>query len=64
MARAKNLALRNSTLAQRDLNFAVQRIIDRIIFLRIAEDRGIIRKSRPGAVAVCFPLCQNLPLND
>ncbi len=38
---ARNLALRNSTLTQRELNFAVQRILDRIIFLRIAEDRGI-----------------------
>jgi predicted type IV restriction endonuclease len=38
---AKNLALRNSCLSQRELNFAVQRIIDRIIFLRICEDRGI-----------------------
>jgi len=38
---AKNLALRNQELSTRDLNFAVQRIIDRIIFLRIAEDRGI-----------------------
>ena len=27
--------------AQRDLNFAVQRTIDRIVFLRICEDRGI-----------------------
>lgn len=38
---ARNLALRNDALTQRDLNFAVQRILDRIIFLRIAEDRGI-----------------------
>lgn len=38
---AENLALRNPVLTQRDLNFAVQRILDRIIFLRIAEDRGI-----------------------
>ena len=38
---ARNVALRNTTLTQRELNFAVQRIIDRIIFLRIAEDRGI-----------------------
>ena len=37
---ASNLALRNNSLDQRTLNFAVQRIIDRIIFLRIAEDRG------------------------
>ncbi len=28
-------------MSQRELNFAVQRIIDRIIFLRISEDRGI-----------------------
>ncbi|MEX0716518.1 MAG: DNA methyltransferase, partial [Planctomycetaceae bacterium] len=38
---ARNLALRNSALEQRELNFAVQRIIDRIVFLRICEDRGI-----------------------
>jgi hypothetical protein len=38
---ARNLALRNPTLTQRELNFAVQRILDRIIFLRICEDRGI-----------------------
>ncbi|MBI5185551.1 MAG: Eco57I restriction-modification methylase domain-containing protein [Nitrospinae bacterium] len=38
---AKNLALRNPSLAQRELNFAVQRIIDRVIFLRICEDRGM-----------------------
>jgi len=37
---ARNIALRN-TLSVRDLNDAVQRTIDRIIFLRIAEDRGI-----------------------
>ena len=38
---ARNLALRNPKLTQRELNFAVQRIIDRVIFLRIGEDRGI-----------------------
>ncbi|MFH1968703.1 MAG: DNA methyltransferase, partial [Verrucomicrobiota bacterium] len=38
---ARNIALRNEKLSQRELNFAVQRIIDRIIFLRICEDRGI-----------------------
>ena len=38
---ARNLALRNPKLSQRDLNFAVQRTIDRIVFLRICEDRGI-----------------------
>lgn len=38
---AKNFALRNPDLTERDLNFVVQRTIDRLIFLRIAEDRGI-----------------------
>lgn len=39
-ALASNLALRNEALDEASLNFSVQRIIDRIIFLRIAEDRG------------------------
>ncbi|HUT58138.1 MAG TPA: N-6 DNA methylase, partial [Phycisphaerae bacterium] len=38
---ARNLALRNPSLTQRQLNYAVQRTIDRTIFLRICEDRGI-----------------------
>ena len=38
---ARNIRLRNPKLTQRELNFAVQRTIDRIIFLRICEDRGI-----------------------
>jgi hypothetical protein len=38
---ARNIALRNPGLSQRELNFAVQLTIDRIIFLRICEDRGI-----------------------
>lgn len=38
---ARNLALRNPTLSQRELNFAVQAVLDRVIFLRICEDRGI-----------------------
>jgi len=37
---ANNLAKNNSNLSVRDLNFSVQKIIDRIIFLRICEDRG------------------------
>jgi hypothetical protein len=39
-ALATNLALRNKDLDEASLNFATQRIIDRIVFLRIAEDRG------------------------
>ncbi len=38
---ARNLALRNPGLSQRELNYAVQMTIDRLIFLRICEDRGI-----------------------
>ena len=38
---AKNIALRNKFLSIYELNFVVQRTIDRIIFLRIAEDRGV-----------------------
>lgn len=38
---ARNIALRNPNISQRELNFAVQQIIDRIVFLRICEDRGM-----------------------
>jgi type I restriction-modification system DNA methylase subunit len=37
---ARNFALRNPLLNVRDLNFAVQKTIDRLVFLRICEDRG------------------------
>lgn len=48
---AENIALRNKHLSQRPLNFAVQRIIDRIIFLRICEGRGIEDYGRLRALA-------------
>ncbi len=40
---AKNIKLRNKDieLTVEDINYAVQQIIDRIIFLRMGEDRGI-----------------------
>jgi predicted type IV restriction endonuclease len=38
---ARNIALRNDNLSSRELNFAVQSTIDRVVFLRICEDRGI-----------------------
>ncbi len=38
---AQNIALRNQNLTEDELNFVVQQTIDRIIFLRIAEDRGV-----------------------
>ncbi len=40
-ALAKDIAQRNPNLNQRELNLLVQRTIDRIVFLRIAEDRRI-----------------------
>lgn len=38
---AKNIAANNPKLSTRELNYAVQSTIDRIIFLRICEDRRI-----------------------
>lgn len=38
---ATNIAWRNLQIQQRELNFAVQMTINRIVFLRICEDRGI-----------------------
>jgi len=38
---AHNIALRNPSLSQRELNSAVQTTIDRMIFLRICEEHGI-----------------------
>lgn len=38
---AKNISRRNSSLSGADLNWVVQQTIDRIVFLRICEDRGI-----------------------
>jgi hypothetical protein len=40
-ALAKNIAIKNPGLSVRELNFAVQLTIDRIILLRMCEDRGI-----------------------
>jgi type I restriction-modification system DNA methylase subunit len=40
-ALSRNIYLRNPNITTRDLNAAVQKTIDRIIFLRIAEDRGM-----------------------
>ncbi|HRN47983.1 MAG TPA: hypothetical protein PKW69_08095, partial [Niabella sp.] len=38
---AVNIALRNKNISEDELNFIVQHTIDRIIFLRIAEDRSV-----------------------
>jgi len=38
---ATTIALKNRSLSRHEINFAVQRTIDRILFLRMCEDRGI-----------------------
>jgi hypothetical protein len=38
---ARNIAVRNPGLADHELNRAVQLLIDRVVFLRMAEDRGL-----------------------
>ncbi|MBC7628761.1 N-6 DNA methylase, partial [Ferruginibacter sp.] len=38
---ALNIALRNEAHTEEELNFVVQQSLDRLIFLRIAEDRGV-----------------------
>jgi type I restriction-modification system DNA methylase subunit len=43
---ARMIALRNPDLNVRELNYAVQMTIDRIVFLRICEDRGIEREDQ------------------
>ena len=48
---AKNIAIRNPELDTASLNYSVQAIIDRIMFLRICEDRGIEQIHAPEAPA-------------
>jgi len=38
---ATTIALRNKQLNEDEINYAVQKVIDRIIFLRMCEDRGV-----------------------
>jgi len=65
---ARNIALRNGQLSQRELNFAVQQTIDRIIFLRICEDRGMEAEGRLAATTnganVYKRLCELFRLAD
>jgi len=53
-ALARNMALRNPRLSIEDLNDAVQRTIDRIIFMRMAEDRGIEPYEQLGRLAAAL----------
>lgn len=38
---ARNIVNRNANITEDELNFATQKLIDRLIFLRICEDRGV-----------------------
>jgi len=59
---AQNIALRNKTLVEneRQLNFAVQMTIDRIIFLRICEDRGIEPQNQLYEISSQKEICPRL----
>ncbi|HEY3396773.1 MAG TPA: N-6 DNA methylase [Armatimonadota bacterium] len=48
---AVDMAKRNPSLTVAELNFAVQATIDRILFLRIAEDRGVENYGRLQTIA-------------
>jgi type I restriction-modification system DNA methylase subunit len=57
---ARNIALRNPGLNVRELNYAVQMTIDRIVFLRICEDRGIERDEQLKEFAAGKNVYENL----
>jgi type I restriction-modification system DNA methylase subunit len=61
---AKNIALRNENLNDETLTFLVQQTIDRIVFLRIAEDRGVeqygLLKGAMGSTSAQSSSYQNL----
>ncbi len=52
---AKSIALHNDKLSNDDLNYSVQTIIDRIIFLRICEDRNLEEYGRLALTANLSP---------
>jgi type I restriction-modification system DNA methylase subunit len=62
MELAKNIAKNNPNLSIYNLNTVVQKIIDRIIFLRIAEDRGIEDEKILLTVAMTLNIYEKLNL--
>jgi adenine-specific DNA-methyltransferase len=52
--------LRNEDVTERQLNYIVQRIIDRIVFLRICEDRGIEQPDILKSIAAGKDVYKNL----
>ncbi len=57
---ATNIAIHNPKLSVRALNYAVQMTIDRIIFLRICEDRGIERDRQLQDIGLGHDVYENL----
>ena len=57
---AQNIALRNTHLNEDEINFTVQQTLDRLIFLRIAEDRGVEEYGRLKASLTGDVYYQNL----
>ncbi|GHV23120.1 adenine methyltransferase [Spirochaetia bacterium] len=53
MELAKNIALRNAGISVYNLNTIVQKIIDRILFLRIAESKNIENEDLLKTVSTC-----------
>jgi len=57
---ATTIALRNKAISEDELNYAVQKIIDRIIFLRMCEDRGVEQYGELKKAAEKGDIYQNL----
>ena len=57
---ATTIALRNKSLDEDEINYAVQKIIDRIIFLRMCEDRGVEQYGELKKAAEKGEIYQNL----
>jgi len=57
---ARNIALRNQILTISELNYAIQRIIDRILFLIIAEYKNIEQYGKLGEIAKKEDIYKNL----
>ena len=59
---ATNIAIKNQALSVRELNYAVQMTIDRIVFLRICEDRGVERDEQLKEIGANTNVYENLCL--
>ena len=57
---ATTIALRNKSLNEDEINYAVQKIIDRILFLRMCEDRGVEQYGELKKTTVKGDIYQNL----